>query len=184
VSAVVSARALRRSTTILQRSCWSLRRSVAARLLPQRTEPNLRDRSLPPPHHPQLLDLKARCPAIILHKPQRWSSPCYSAGQRLPQSPPLLETPTLPFKSRAAVARVARRLLGRHHQACGDSTQPGAWARLCRLKRPIYVGRRWGSRRGRVWASRPRPWAGDDELAICDRRMIRLLTIHMAVRLQ
>jgi hypothetical protein len=29
-----SARALRRAATVLQRSCWSLRRSVAAHLLP------------------------------------------------------------------------------------------------------------------------------------------------------
>jgi hypothetical protein len=37
VSAGVSAEALRRSITILQWLCWSLRRSVAAHLLPQRT---------------------------------------------------------------------------------------------------------------------------------------------------
>ena len=34
VSAGVSARPLQRSATVLQGSCWSLRRSVAARLLP------------------------------------------------------------------------------------------------------------------------------------------------------
>jgi hypothetical protein len=43
VSAGINARALRRSATVLQRSCWSLRRSVAARLLPRRAEPDVRD---------------------------------------------------------------------------------------------------------------------------------------------
>ena len=39
MSTGVSARALRRSTTILQRPCWSLRRSVAARMLPRQAKP-------------------------------------------------------------------------------------------------------------------------------------------------
>jgi hypothetical protein len=43
-----SARALRRSATVLQRSCWSLRRSVAAGLLPD--APSLTFGPLPGDH--------------------------------------------------------------------------------------------------------------------------------------
>jgi hypothetical protein len=44
----VSARALRRPATVLQGACWSLRRSVAARLLPDAPNPTLEPQSEPP----------------------------------------------------------------------------------------------------------------------------------------
>jgi hypothetical protein len=65
VSVGFSARANRRSATILQRSCWSPRRSVAARLLPRRAKPDLRDHN---PNRPlvssQLRERDGRRPAV------------------------------------------------------------------------------------------------------------------------
>jgi hypothetical protein len=75
----VIARAIRRSATVLQGSCRSLRRSVAARLLPGQAKPDLRDHNLiRPPASRELPEPRARRAAV---------APCRSC--------PLSTTPAL-----------------------------------------------------------------------------------------
>jgi hypothetical protein len=111
VNAGVSARPLRRSVIILQQSCWSVRLSIAARLLPDAPSPTFGTTiRIAPLHHPCCLSYRADDLRFLLTVSDRWC-PLLPVRDRCDTDPARTEAPGVP-------AMALRSLLVHHVLLC------------------------------------------------------------------